>query len=198
MQQAINDALESTLINDVHNIFNAQRVAFVIYYSSENELRVREMTDIHNFMARFKTEYEVKWGYGYDESLGDKIKITILVTGFGLNSIVLSPEQLQELSAERSAEREQENKEIKDIYGAYMDFDGELSGFSKAEPVVLSLDELDDNALIVLLEDNPAYNRKPEVVDRFRQGKSKKEKTYSEENISDKTDSGRRQVIKFE
>ena len=79
-----------------------------------------------------------------------------------------------------------------------MDFDGELSGFSKAEPVVLSLDELDDNALIVLLEDNPAYNRKPEVVDRFRQGKSKKEKTYSEENISDKTDSGRRQVIKFE
>ena len=198
LQQAINDALESTLINDVHNIFNAQRVAFVIYYSSENELRVREMTDIHNFMARFKTEYEVKWGYGYDESLGDKIKITILVTGFGLNSIVLSPEQLQELSAERSAEREQENKEIKDIYGAYMDFDGELSGFSKAEPVVLSLDELDDNALIVLLEDNPAYNRKPEVVDRFRQGKSKKEKTYSEENISDKTDSGRRHVIKFE
>lgn len=33
LRQAITEALESTLVNDVNNIFNAKRVAFVIYYS---------------------------------------------------------------------------------------------------------------------------------------------------------------------
>lgn len=84
LQRAIDEALRSTLVNDIDNIFNAQRVAFVIYYSHEDALRIDEMDDIHNFMARFNTEYEVKWGHGFDDSLGSKIKITILVTGFGL------------------------------------------------------------------------------------------------------------------
>ena len=34
LRQAITEALESTLVNDVNNIFNAKRVAFVIYYLS--------------------------------------------------------------------------------------------------------------------------------------------------------------------
>ena len=99
LHQAINAALENTLVNDVNNIFNAQRVAFVIYYSHEDELRISEMTDIHNFMSQFKTEYEVKWGHGYDDSLGHKIKITILVTGFGLEDILSQNEQ-EELDTE--------------------------------------------------------------------------------------------------
>lgn len=37
LRQAITEALESTLVNDVNNIFNAKRVAFVIYYSHEDE-----------------------------------------------------------------------------------------------------------------------------------------------------------------
>ena len=47
LRQAITEALESTLVNDVNNIFNAKRVAFVIYYSHEDELRISEMDDIH-------------------------------------------------------------------------------------------------------------------------------------------------------
>ena len=52
LRQAITEALESTLVNDVNNIFNAKRVAFVIYYSHEDELRISEMDDIHDFMSR--------------------------------------------------------------------------------------------------------------------------------------------------
>lgn len=55
LRQAITEALESTLVNDVNNIFNAKRVAFVIYYSHEDELRISEMDDIHDFMSQFKT-----------------------------------------------------------------------------------------------------------------------------------------------
>src|SRR5699024_4863217 len=109
LRQAITEALESTLVNDVNNIFNAKRVAFVIYYSHEDELRISEMDDIHDFMSQFKTEYEVKWGHGYDDSLGHKIKITILVTGFGLEDILTKTEQ-QELVTEEQL-REMAEKE---------------------------------------------------------------------------------------
>ncbi len=71
------------------------------------------MDDIHDFMSQFKTEYEVKWGHGYDDSLGHKIKITILVTGFGLEDILTKTEQ-QELVTEEQlremAEKEEAEK----------------------------------------------------------------------------------------
>ena len=53
LRQAITEALESTLVNDVNNIFNAKRVAFVIYYSHEDELRISEMDDLYDFMSQF-------------------------------------------------------------------------------------------------------------------------------------------------
>ena len=124
LRQAITEALESTLVNDVNNIFNAKRVAFVIYYSHEDELRISEMDDIHDFMSQFKTEYEVKWGHGYDDSLGHKIKITILVTGFGLEDILtkteqqelVTEEQLREMAEKEEAERKRRAEEGR-IYG---------------------------------------------------------------------------------
>ncbi len=173
LHQAINEALENTLVNDVNNIFNAKRVAFVIYYSHEDELRISEMTDIHNFMSQFKTEYEVKWGHGYDDSLGHKIKITILVTGFGLEDILTQSEQ-QELATEEeirlAAEREEaarrareeEDKWVKQYYGEYID------SRPNTEIVVLTVDELDDDTLIAFMEDKPAYKRTAKDVQQIR------------------------------
>ncbi len=163
---AIKEALESTLVNDVNNIYNAKRVAFVIYYSHEAPLRISEMTDIHNFMAQFKTEYEVKWGHGYDDSLGHKIKITILVTGFGLED-VLSQEQQEEdklltdeeiRAAAEKAEAETKRREEDDVLieHYYKDF---LNTRSNAEVVVLTLDELDDDRMIEYMENTPACKR---------------------------------------
>lgn len=175
LQRAIEDAVNSTLVNDVENIYNAQRVAFVIYYSHENALRIDEMDDIHNFMFRFKTEYEVKWGHGYDDSLGDRIKITILVTGFGLGD-VLTDDQQTELSEEDRQKRAEEDlakkqaREEEDIlidtyYGSY----GPRFR-PRIEPVVLSARELedDDDSLVRLLENTPAYKRDSKEVARLR------------------------------
>ena len=131
------------------------------------------MTDIHNFMSQFKTEYEVKWGHGYDDSLGHKIKITILVTGFGLEDILTQSEQ-QELATEEeirlAAEREEaarkareeEDKWVKQYYGEYID------SRPNAEIVLLTLDELDDDTLIAFMEDKPAYKRTAKEVQQMR------------------------------
>lgn len=173
LRQAITEALESTLVNDVNNIFNAKRVAFVIYYSHEDELRISEMDDIHDFMSQFKTEYEVKWGHGYDDSLGHKIKITILVTGFGLEDILTKTEQQEFVTEEQQLEiakkeeeerkrRAEEDAWVVQYYNEYID------SRPKAEIVVLTVDELDDDALISFMEDKPAYKRTAKDIQQIR------------------------------
>ena len=167
LRQAITEALESTLVNDVNNIFNAKRVAFVIYYSHEDELRISEMDDIHDFMSQFKTEYEVKWGHGYDDSLGHKIKITILVTGFGLEDILTKTEQQELVTEEQLREMEEKERAEEDAlmgryYGEYID------SRPNAEIVVFAVDELDDDALISFMEDKPAYKRTAKDVQQIR------------------------------
>ncbi len=172
LQRAIEEALHNTLLNDIDNIFNAKRVLFAIYFSHEAELEMAEMGDIHNFMARFKTQYEVKWGFGYDDSLGKQIKITILATGFGLEDVLSEQQQQAEneddrlKAAEREEERrkktEEENQLIERYYGRLTNLRRE------AEVVVLAADELDNDSLIMMLEETPAYKRNLKEISLLR------------------------------
>ena len=198
LQRAIDEALRSTLVNDIDNIFNAQRVAFVIYYSHEDALRIDEMDDIHNFMARFNTEYEVKWGHGFDDSLGSKIKITILVTGFGLEDVLsdqqqsIGSEEDRRAAAERERalqkQKEEENNLISRYYKGYMSFR------PRAEVVVLSSKELedDDDTFINFLENTPTYKRNSRDVMQFR-----RVPTSGNDNNGGSSSSGNKAVISF-
>ena len=153
------------------------------------------MTDIHNFMAKFRTEYEVKWGHGYDDSLGHKIKITILVTGFGLEDVlsqdlqVLTDEEIQSAAEKAEAEqkrREEDNALMERYYGDY------LNTRSNAEVVVLTLDELDDDRMIAYMEDTPAYKRTAQDLVPLRgkeSGMNRPLSYASASQVSDKTKS---------
>lgn len=176
LQQAIEQALSSPLLNN-NDVYNAQRILFNIYSSHENEFRIDEMGEVHKFMARFRTKFRVKWGFGFDDTLGDKIKITILATGFGLDDIPemakqhhaaqeLRTEEEQRLEAERRA-REENERNLMKKYG----YDVRRLR-SQAEVVVLTAEELDNEALIVLLEDTPAYKRDMHKVNQLRRGES--------------------------
>ncbi len=171
LQVAIEEALNSPLLSN-NDIFNARRVLFCIYFSHDAELGMDEMSDIHNFMSRFKTRYEVKWGFGYDDSLGAKIKITILATGFGLKD-VLSEQQQQYNSEEdrrkaaeadrlRKQQAEAEDKLVERYYKEYLDTRPNV------EIVVLNNDELDDDNLIAMMEDIPPYKRTLDDIMKVR------------------------------
>ena len=91
VKKAIDDALNSPLLND-NDIFNSKKILFNISFSGEKSnskgsLMMEEMNDVNDFMARFETKFETKWGIALDPSLGDKIKITILATGFGIEDV---------------------------------------------------------------------------------------------------------------
>ena len=162
LQHAIDRALHNSLLNDNDNIFNAKRLLFVIYFSEEAELGMDEMQDIHDFMAHFKTEYEVKWGFGYDNTLGQQIKITILATGFGVDDILveergMEDEMNKQLAEEEERKRkEQEEKENEWINKAYGE---DVFIRPRAEVTILTAEQLDDDDAIALLENTPTYLR---------------------------------------
>ncbi|MCI6132739.1 MAG: cell division protein FtsZ, partial [Prevotella sp.] len=88
---AIQDALNSPLLND-NDIFNSKKILLSINFSKgsdkENQatggLMMEEMNEVNDFMEQFGSDFEIKWGIGLDPDLGNKVKVTILATGFGI------------------------------------------------------------------------------------------------------------------
>lgn len=173
LQQAIDEAINKPLICDVKKILNAKRIAFVIYYSHESEIRTSEINYMNEFMSKFQKEYRVKWGHGFDDSLGDKIKITILATGFGLEDIltqkeqhdILTDEQLREMAAKK-AEEDRKKAEDNALISRY--YEGYIDSRPNAEIVVFTVEELDDDTLISFVEETPAYKRTAKEIQQVR------------------------------
>ena len=82
---AIKTALTSPLLND-NNIDGARYVLLNITFG-DKELTMDEISVITDFIQNEAgANAEVIWGYGNDISLGDKINITLIATGFSMAS----------------------------------------------------------------------------------------------------------------
>ena len=124
-----------------------------------------EMNDINDFMDQFGPDFELKWGTANDPSLGEKVKITILATGFGIADInealadrVRSKKTPEELAKEaEEAERRQRMQErLEKYYGS----DGSNSLKKRAHKLfVFSNEDLDDDDLILAVENTPTAYR---------------------------------------
>lgn len=91
VEQAIQSALNSPLLYN-NDIYRSKKILFNIYQSTDeqHQLVLNEMNEIRHFMDKFEDEnIEVIWGLANDPNLGDKVKITVLATGFGMSNIPL-------------------------------------------------------------------------------------------------------------
>jgi len=83
---AVKEALLSPLLND-NDISGAQYVLLNITYG-DKEVLMDEITTITDFIQdEAGSTADVIWGHGYDASLGDKISVTLIATGFQSNPI---------------------------------------------------------------------------------------------------------------
>jgi cell division protein FtsZ len=79
--EAIKTALSSPLLND-NDIEGASNVLLYIT-SGEEEISMDEVTEITDYIQReAKAQAEIIWGNGVDKTLGNKISITLIATGF--------------------------------------------------------------------------------------------------------------------
>lgn len=82
--KAVEKALSSPLLND-NNIEGARYVLLNISFGNE-EVLMDEISDITDYIQEEAgSSADVIWGYGIDESLGDKLSVTIIATGFNSN-----------------------------------------------------------------------------------------------------------------
>ncbi len=166
--QAITDALHSPLLNN-NDIFNSKKVLFNISYSSNSDLMMEEMNEVHEFMSRFGKGVETKWGLYIDDNLEDKVKFTILATGFGIKDV---PGMNNKLSAEEQKrqeeleEEEQKKAERRDDFypGSYKN--NRKKGNYKI--YIFTQEDLDNDDIISMVETTPTYKRSKAVLESIQ------------------------------
>ena len=166
--QAITDALHSPLLNN-NDIFNSKKVLFNISYSSNSDLMMEEMNEVHEFMSRFGKDVETKWGLYIDDNLEDKVKFAILATGFGIKDV---PGMNNKLSAEEQKrqeeleEEEQKKAERRDDFypGSYKN--NRKKGNYKI--YIFTQEDLDNDDIISMVETTPTYKRSKAVLESIQ------------------------------
>ena len=171
VSQAITDALNSPLLNN-NDIFNSKKVLFVITYNPSSELMMGEMDEIHEFMSRFERYVETKWGLYTDEKLGDKIKFTILATGFGIKDVPGMEAVAQKHSAEEQRRlAEQQQREDSNTTRRANVYKGMLENDRRKKDLkiyIFSQEDLDNDDIISVVETTPTYNRTKKALDSIK------------------------------
>lgn len=80
---AIKDALNSPLLKN-RDILSSKSLLFNIYYSrnAQTAFKMSEAQEITDFVSGINPDVDVIWGVAFDDSLGEKVRITILAAGF--------------------------------------------------------------------------------------------------------------------
>jgi cell division protein FtsZ len=176
VKKAIEDALNSPLLND-NDIFNSRKILLSINFSDESgentSLMMEEMNEVHDFMAKFDNDFEIKWGLGTLPELGKKVKITILATGFGLRDVDVINSHLDKKYTQEEANRIAEMEEraaekrerMKDYYG-----DSHSNGHIKRPKHIFLFrqEDLDNEDVIYAVETAPTYKRTIKTVKDIR------------------------------
>ncbi|MBR6538903.1 MAG: cell division protein FtsZ [Bacteroides sp.] len=165
VSKAIKDAQYSPLLNS-NDIFNSQKILFNISYSNDHQLMVNEMEEVREFLSRFSSNYELKWGIAKDDTLGEKVKITLLATGFDIQDIHVK--EMDERITRRTAEeikRIKEEEEEKDKRNQrrnkyYTNAVTTSAGRSRLKNIyTFTIEDLDNDTIIAMVENSATYNR---------------------------------------
>lgn len=202
VRKAIEDALNSPLLND-NDVYNSQRILLSIAFSSENGtdgLAMEEMNEINNFMSRFGSKFELKWGIAIDNTLEKKVKITILATGFGLDDLEdvasyhsrLDKARAKE-EAQKKAEQEEADAERSNRRDRYYRDNGDKLTKARPHIYLFSQDDLDNEDVILDVESIPTFNRTKPMLNEIKK-KSAPEQVREEQPVKDKVEG----TIRFE
>jgi cell division protein FtsZ len=114
--EAVNLALESPLL-DSNDIYGTKNILLNII-SGKQEITIGEIGEIiETLQERAGQEADIIWGNGYDESLGDKISVTILATGFITNpNVKLQTKKEPERFGLNQDEEIKEEEPVEELY----------------------------------------------------------------------------------
>lgn len=172
--KAITNALHSPLLNN-NDIYNSKKVLLSITFCADesdggnSEMTMEEMNEVHEFMSRFHDDVETKFGLAADPSLGKQVKITILATGFAINSVAGMEEKLNADAAAQAASEaalQEERAERRASYYGFVDKSGKQKKFHKL--FTFESEDLDNQEVISIVEVEPTATRKKETLNDIK------------------------------
>ena len=158
--KAIEEALHSPLLNN-NDIYNSKKVLLNINFSSDDgkdSLMMEEINEVNDFMAKFKEDVEVKWGLATDPTLGNKVKITLLASGFGLQGITGITNHDKEKAAAEAHRETERLEQLNDIMVEYYNGSGAAT---KRRPniYIYDLETFDNEDVIARVDGRPTGTR---------------------------------------
>lgn len=139
---AVDQALHSPLLED-NDIRGANHILLNIT-SGTREVTMDEIFEITEFVqeeAGYGTD--LIWGNCFDESLGDKISVTVIATGFGnakaANRSVTPERNVVHLDEDRKEETQQKRSSLEDITG-----EADPVGFGKDDARTVEFEDMDE------------------------------------------------------
>ena len=164
--RAIQDAMNSPLLN-TNDVHGAKKMLLQLYCSSQKQIKLEEIKELNEFMDTVGEDVDVIWGASYDDTLGDNVKITMVVTGFNVSDIPGMPD---------------------DLATAHVPF--QVNG----EPVVTEKDA-HDGKIEQMMEGFYAGPKKPEEPEEPAEAPEEQEEELPEFSLDDLDDESKREDI---
>ena len=168
--KALTEALTSPLLN--HNdIFNSKKVLLNINFCADEEhssLMMEEMNEIHEFMGKFRHDVETKWGLATDSTLGSKVKITLLATGFGLQSISGMNSHQEEKKEKLTAEDKDRRETREELINIYYQDGNKMIKHRHNNVFIYTAENMDNDDIISHVDATPTCRRSKEELNRLK------------------------------
>ncbi len=184
---AINDALNSPLLKN-RDILGSKKLLFNIFFNpdAEEAFLMSETGELTSFISSINSEVDVVWGVGFDRSLGNGVKITILAAGFevSIDGEEIDLERQHEGggapfvfngggSTVKSNPRGGDIQVDPQVLGERIVYEyglkaQDILNGDRASMVVLGLNQLDDDSVCDLLDSHPTYKRDKKIVESIR------------------------------
>ena len=177
ISDAIHNALHSPLLKS-HDIYTSKRLLFKFACSkqSPNAPKAQEFGELNHFTSKLPDSIDVKWGVADDPSLGDKVRVTVLASGF---DVTLRDEKKEgsdviKFEGEKSQKEEKDTKaktgdsgRIAEIYGSDKVMKQRRNA-ARMKYAVLTPDQYDDHNVIVMIEKSPTFTRAPRFNEELK------------------------------
>ena len=199
ISDAIHNALHSPLLKS-HDIYTSKRLLFKFACSRQSPKapKAQELGEISLFTSKLPDSIDVKWGVADDPTLGDKVRVTVLASGFDVtlrdkdnqqNEKVITFEGSKAKDERDTKTKNDDSGRIAEIYGSDKVMEQKRKA-AKMKYAVLTPDQYDDHEVIAMIEKSPTFTRSPrfnEDLKKISEGVDQtpaavKEKEQSETN----------------
>ena len=164
---AIEDAIRSPLLKNA-DVYTSKNLLIVIYISpdEDKQMTLTESDELTAFTSKFVNAPDVITGIYFDDEIGDKMKITILASGFEATDTITIPAP-PATKPDRKADPVPpviDSSTLEQIYGQDAVRDVVRKRLQLA---ILTREQMDNEALLELFDNEPTYNRTSDFKQRL-------------------------------